>query len=82
MVFSKFTIQHIQHSRLIGIRSEIEALLRQPNEAGESYGTLKEQMIEDYYVIGHGCLAFDLRQDLVPQAIVTVDAARIAFNKK
>jgi len=64
------------------VRSEVESLLRQPNETGESYGALKELMIEDYYVVGHGCFELNLRTDLIPRSIETVDPARIAFNKK
>lgn len=64
------------------VRSEIEKVLNRPNEAEDSYGTLKEQLLEDYYVIGHGCFELDLFNDTTVRGINILDAARLGFNKK
>lgn len=64
------------------VRAEVEKLIRTPNEAGESYGLLKEKMLEDYYVIGHGCLELGLYNDLTVRELTDIDAARIGFNRK
>lgn len=61
------------------VRAEIESVLRRPNEAEESYNTLKEQIVEDYLVVGHGCFELDLFNDLTPRGIRVIDAARIGF---
>ncbi len=63
------------------VKDEIEKLLRAPNEAEESYGMMREQMIEDYFVVGHGCLELDLYRDLTPRAIRVMDAGRVGFIK-
>ncbi len=64
------------------VRTEIEKVLRAPNQAEDSYADLKEQMLEDYYVIGHGCLELDLFNDTTVRGINILDAARVGFNKK
>lgn len=61
------------------VKAETENLLRHPNAADESYGTIKEQWIEDYLVIGHGVAELDLRRDLTPMSIRILDAAKIGF---
>lgn len=63
------------------VKEEIEKLLRAPNEAEESYGMMREQMIEDYFVVGHGCLELSLLRDLTPYAIRVMDAGRVGFIK-
>lgn len=63
-------------------RIEIEKLLQMPNLAGESYGKLKEEFIEDYLVVGHGVFYLDLNRDLTVSSIRVIDAARIGFLKK
>ena len=63
------------------VRAEIEKLLRSPNNAGDSYGYLKEQLLEDYYVIGHGALELDLFVDTTVRGMRILDAARIGFIK-
>jgi len=63
------------------VKAEIEKLWRQANEAEESYGMLKEQMIEDYLVVGHGCLELDLNRDLTVRGMHILDAARVGFVK-
>jgi hypothetical protein len=63
------------------VKAEIESLLRRPNEAEESYGLLREQLIEDYFVVGHGCLELDLYRDLTPRGLRVIDAGRIGFIK-
>ncbi len=63
------------------VRAEVESLIRHPNSAGDSYGILKEQLLEDYYVIGHGCFELDLFNDLTVRSIRIMDAARIGFVK-
>lgn len=64
------------------VRAEVEKLLRRPNEAGTSYGYLKEQMLEDYFVLGEGNLELELYNDLTVRGIDILDAAKIGHNKK
>lgn len=63
------------------VRAEIENLLRKPNAAEDGYADLKEQMLEDYYVIGHGCLELELLRDTTVSGINILDAARVGFVK-
>lgn len=63
------------------VKAEVERLLRDPNEAGESYGLLKEKMIEDYLVVGHGFAELGLNSDLTAHSITVIDAAVIGFVK-
>lgn len=64
------------------VKAAVENLLRHPNAADESYGMIKEQAIEDYLVIGHGCIELDLNRDLTARSMRILDAARIGFVKK
>lgn len=64
------------------VKAEVENLLRHPNEADQSYGMLKEQMIEDYLVVGHGCIELDLNRDITVRGMRILDAAKIGFVKK
>lgn len=64
------------------VKAEVEKLLRHPNAADESYGMLKEQVIEDYLVIGHGCMELDLNRDLTARSMRVLDAAKIGFVKQ
>lgn len=64
------------------VKAAVEALLRHPNAADESYGTLKEIAVEDYLVVGHGCIELDLARDLTAIGMRTLDAARIGFVKQ
>jgi hypothetical protein len=63
------------------VKAEVTNLLRHPNEAEQSYGFMKEQMIEDYLVIGHGCLELDLYRDLTPYGVRVLDGTTIGFVK-
>lgn len=63
------------------VKAAVEDLLRHPNAAEESYGHLKELLVEDYLVVGHGCLELDLNRDLTPRAMLGIDAATIGFIK-
>lgn len=63
------------------VKAAVELLLRHPNEADESYGTLKEQLIEDYLVIGHGCIELNLLRNLTAESMRILDAGRIGFVK-
>ena len=64
------------------VKAAVELLLRHPNVADESYGYLKEIAIEDYLVVGHGCIEMDLNRDLTARSLRVLDAARIGFVKK
>jgi hypothetical protein len=63
----------------LGVKREIETLLKKPNKKNDSYPVIKSQFIEDAYVIGHGVFTFDLRNDLVPWSINVEDAANFAI---
>lgn len=63
------------------VKAAVEDLLRHPNAADESYGTLKEQLVEDYLVIGHGCIELELNRDLTARSMRILDAAKIGFVK-
>lgn len=63
------------------VKKEIEKVLAHPNLADSSYSEMKEQMIEDYLVVGHGCLELDLYNDLTVRGVRPLDAARIGFLK-
>lgn len=63
------------------VRAAVEELISHPNKADESYGTIKETFIEDYFVIGHGVVELDLNRDLTVRGMRTLDAARIGFIK-
>ena len=63
------------------VKAEIDKLLRHPNDADESYGMLKEQMIEDYLVVGHGAMRLDLYRDLTVFGMHILDAAKLGFVK-
>ena len=63
------------------VKKAVEDLLRHPNAADESYGLLKEQMVEDYLVVGHGCIELDLNRDLSVRSMRVMDAALIGFVK-
>ena len=63
------------------VRDEVETFLRAPNTADDSYGTIKEQWIEDYLVVGHGTAELDLARDLTVRGMRILDAARIGFVK-
>ncbi len=64
------------------VKANVELLIRHPNVAGESYGMLKEQVVEDYLVVGHGCMELDLNRDLTVRGMRIIDAAKIGFVKK
>lgn len=63
------------------VKLAVENLLSAPNPAGEPYGAMKEQLIEDYLVIGHGAFRLDLLRDLSISSIKVVDAAYLGFVK-
>ena len=64
------------------IRAVVEQLLAHPNDAEEPYTRLKEQMIEDYLVVGHGALLLDLNRDLTVRGVRPLDAALLGFIKE
>lgn len=64
------------------VKAAIEDLLRHPNVSDTSYSEMKEMMLEDYYVIGHGCLELDLNRDLTVRGVKKIDAGRIGFLKE
>ena len=61
------------------VQREIEDLLDNPNTTGESYSSIKERMVEDYLVLGHGAVEQALRRDGTPYQLWPVDASRFAF---
>jgi hypothetical protein len=61
------------------VKRDIEKLLRRPNQTGDSYSTIKKQMIEDFLVVGHGAVEKEIRRDGAPRAMSVIDAATLAF---
>jgi hypothetical protein len=63
------------------VKKQIATLLDRPNDAEVPYSTLKEAMIEDYIVLGHGVIEKAIRRDVAPYQLLQMDAANLAFVK-
>ncbi|HEX8564124.1 MAG TPA: phage portal protein [Pyrinomonadaceae bacterium] len=61
------------------VKKRIEELLKNPNQTGETYNSVKGKLIEDYLVLGHGAVELSLLNDLTPYAMTAMDAGRLAF---
>ena len=60
------------------VKTEIENLLIAPNPTGDSYKVIKEKFVEDFLVIGHGCIEEAIRRNNTPYQLWPLDAAKVA----
>lgn len=61
------------------IQTQIEALLLQPNQLKQPYSTVKEMLVEDYLVVGHGATEIQLNRGGEPMGLYPLDSARLGF---
>lgn len=62
-----------------GVERELIDLLDLRMTSGDEYSDVKEQQLEDYFVIGHGVSELWLKRKGVPYNITPLDAAQIGF---
>jgi len=61
------------------VKTAIEDLFSKRMSNGDSYAEVKEQMVEDYFVLSHGFAELWLQRDAKPYNITPLNAANIGF---
>jgi hypothetical protein len=65
----------------VGVRKEIEDLLTQRMQMGDSYRSIKEQMLEDYFVVGYGAIELLLNNKVQPIDMKVFNADNLGFYR-
>lgn len=65
-----------------GIKKSIEDLLSQRMLEGDSYASIKEKILEDFFVVGYGAIELFVRNDTTPYDMSAFDAEKLGFVRK
>lgn len=64
-----------------GVKKAVEDLLSQRMQLGDSYRSIKEQMLEDYFVISYGAVELTIDRAARPIDMKAFDAAKLGFYR-